>query len=74
VLDGAAEVLSRVVGLQLELSLVPLYGGQKLMPELAGRVTSLGFELWEISPAFIDPRSGRLLQVDATFFRAAQRT
>ena len=71
VLRGAVETLSRVVGVQLELSLVPLYAGQRLMPELMEEMTGRGFELWGISPAFADPRTGRMLQVDATFFRSA---
>jgi FkbM family methyltransferase len=70
VLDGAARTLERVRGLQLELSLVPLYAGQKLMPELISRVSALGFELWGADCAFADPSSGRTLQIDATFFRA----
>lgn len=70
VLQGATETLSRVVGVQLELSLVPLYAGQKLMPELLEQMTGRGFELWGISPTFAEPDTGRMLQVDATFFRA----
>jgi FkbM family methyltransferase len=69
VLDGATRTLERVAGLQLELSLVPLYAGQQLMPELMARVGASGFELWALSPAFVDPGSGRLLQLDAVFFR-----
>jgi FkbM family methyltransferase len=69
VLDGAARTLERAVGLQLELSIVPLYAGQKLMPELLSRVGALGFELWGASCAFADATSGRTLQIDATFFR-----
>lgn len=69
VLRGALETLKHVVGVQIELSLVPLYDGQMLMFELINWMTELGFELWGISPAFADPKSGRMLQVDATFFR-----
>lgn len=70
VLQGAAETLARVVGVQLELSLVPLYAGQKLMPALMEQMTERGFELWGISPTFAEPDTGRMLQVDATFFKA----
>ena len=69
VLRGATETLARVVGVQLELSLVPLYDGQKLMPELMEQVMRRGFQLWGISPTFADPQTGRMLQIDATFFR-----
>jgi FkbM family methyltransferase len=69
VLRGAKNTLARVAGVQLELSLVPLYDGQMLMPELVEQMTEAGFDLWGISPTFADPKSGRMLQVDATFFR-----
>jgi FkbM family methyltransferase len=69
VLQGAEKTLARVAGVQLELSLVPLYDSQMLMPELVEEMTRLGFDLWGISPTFADPKSGRMLQVDATFFR-----
>ena len=70
VLRGAAETLQRVAGVQLELSLIPLYEGQMLMPELIKWMTELGFDLWGISPTFADSKSGRMLQVDATFFKS----
>jgi FkbM family methyltransferase len=69
VLRGATETLPRVVGMQMELSLVPLYEGQVLMPGMLRKVAGLGFELWGLSPAFAAPETGRMLQVDATFFR-----
>jgi FkbM family methyltransferase len=69
VLQGAKQTLARVVGVQLELSLVPLYAGQALMPELIGYVQDLGFDLWGIAPTFAEANTGRMLQVDATFFR-----
>lgn len=69
VLDGASELLTKTRGLQLELSFVPLYEGQKLFDELVERLRKLGFTIWAIRPGFCDPHSGRMLQVDATFFR-----
>lgn len=69
VLQGAERTLETTVGLRLELSLVPLYEGQLLYDEMVPRLRALGFEVWHLSPAFIDSRDGRLLQVDGTFFR-----
>lgn len=71
VLIGAEKILSRVSGVQIELSLVPLYKDQMLMPELMAWMNSLGFDLWGISPTFANHETGRMLQVDATFFRSA---
>lgn len=69
VLDGATELLTLSKGLQLELSFLPLYEGQRLFDEMMGRLRALGFSIWAISPGFCDPISGRILQVDATLFR-----
>lgn len=69
VLAGAPQLLTRIVGVQLELTLVPLYEGQCLFDEMIALLKNLGFDLWAISPAFIEPSSSRVLQVDATFFK-----
>jgi FkbM family methyltransferase len=69
VLNGAPEVLSKVRGVQLELSFVPLYEGQQIFEPLTRRLLSLGFSIWAIWPGFCDPESGRMLQIDAVFFR-----
>jgi hypothetical protein len=41
-----------------------------LFEEMLGKVLELGFELHNLFPEFTDEKSGRLLQVDAVFFRA----
>ncbi|HEU0153892.1 MAG TPA: FkbM family methyltransferase [Arenimonas sp.] len=69
VLDGATALLDRARGVQLEVSLVPLYEGQATREALMSRMEAAGFSLWSIWPGFFDPTSGRLLQFDATFFR-----
>jgi len=69
VLDGAAETLKRANGVLIELSLVPLYKGQRLWRDLVTRMESEGFELWCLQQGFTDPRSGRMLQLDGLFFR-----
>lgn len=69
VLDGAATLLQQVKGVQLELSLVPLYEGQQLLHAFVERFVRAGFSIWSIEPGFCDPKTGRMLQVDVTFFR-----
>ena len=69
VLDGAEETLSKCQGVLCELSLVPLYEGQRLWLEVIERLNSMGFTLWTIQSGFIDSQNGRTLQVDAMFFR-----
>ena len=69
VLDGAVAILPKIHGILCELSLVPLYEGQRLWMGMIQRLESEGFMLWAIQKGFTDPRDGRTLQVDAIFFR-----
>jgi FkbM family methyltransferase len=69
VLKGASRLLSQVVGIRLEMPLIPLYDGDHLFDSMLRELTSAGFELWSLLPAFLDQKTGRLLQVDGTFFR-----
>jgi FkbM family methyltransferase len=69
VLLGAGTLLDRACGLQLELSLAPLYDGQILYRELIDWLGEKGFELWSVMPGFVQKSSGRMLQMDGVFFR-----
>lgn len=69
VLLGAEHLLERVVGLQLELSLVPLYAGQALYRDIIDWLAERDFSLWSVIPGFTDPASGRMLQMDGVFFK-----
>jgi len=69
VLEGASALLPRIKGLQLELSLVPLYEGQALSKEIIEQMEQLGFEIYAIYPGFSDMETGRMLQMDGVFFR-----
>jgi FkbM family methyltransferase len=69
VLQGAASLLPRIHGIQLELSLAPLYESQTLYMEMMHWLTAHGFALWNVIPGFTDPTSGRMLQMDGIFFR-----
>lgn len=69
VLDGARETLAQARGLQIELSLVPLYEGQALFDTLLERLRAAGFAPWGIQPGFYSDATGRMLQVDVVMFR-----
>ena len=69
VLEGATGVLDQIVGLQIELSLVPLYEGGPQFDDVVRWAHLHGFELMGIEPGFADPASGRLLQCDGIFYR-----
>lgn len=72
VLDGASGLFDggAVMGLQLEVSLVPLYDGAMTYREVLDRAENLGMTLMGLDPVFSDPKSGQLLQADAVFFVA----
>ena len=69
VLDGARDLLKTLVGVQLEMSLAPLYEGQADFVRLIDQMQQAGFDIWGLNPAFSNRETGRLLQADGTFFR-----
>ena len=69
VLAGAAQVLAQCRAVQLELSLVPLYESQALWEQLIAELRASGFELWTVLLGFVEPDTGRSLQIDAIFVR-----
>jgi FkbM family methyltransferase len=73
VLAGAAGVLDRIHGVEIELSVRPLYDGQRLLPELLAGLDAAGFDCVGLDPVFTDPDSGFLIQVDALFARREAR-
>ena len=74
VLAGAKSTVNdHCVGMQIELSFLPLYEGGMLIREALDLVYSLGFTLMGLLPCFTDPRDGRMLQADGVFFREDHR-
>ncbi len=69
VLDGAVATLPRITAVLIEMSLVPLYEGQHLWLEIIARLEAMGFKTWSLQPGFVDPSTGRTLQVDGMFCR-----
>jgi FkbM family methyltransferase len=69
VLKGATDLLPQTAGLQIELSLAPLYEGAPTFVEMMQYLQAAGFEPFGMVPVFRDIRTGRLLQVDGFFTR-----
>ena len=68
VLEGATETLGRIAGLQVELSLLPLYDGESSYLEILQMIHGLGFTPYMLTETnFLNLR--RQLQIDAVFFR-----
>ena len=68
-LRGAERSLPRLAGVQAELSLVPLYEGAPEWTEVVQHLQERGFHPERLEPAFEDPRTGEVLQIDAVFTR-----
>lgn len=69
VLDGGSDSLDNILGIQVEMSLVPLYEGESRLVELVSFLEDRGYQLMSLAPVIDDPSTGQLLQVDGLFFR-----
>ena len=69
VIDGAEQSLSKITGIQVEMSLQELYSREMLFSEMIHYLGERGFDLYSLENGFSDPESGRLLQVDGIFFK-----
>lgn len=70
VLEGATQILPLIKGIQLELSLVPLYQDQLLFAEMLELLPKMGYDLHALIPGFTDSETGRMLQMDGIFFKS----
>lgn len=68
VLAGSVESLRKIKGIQLEMSIVPLYKEEMLFSEMVMFLENNGFILHSLENGFSLPRTGQLLQVDGLFF------
>jgi len=71
VLTGAEATLPRIAALEVEVSLVELYRGQALFDEMLGFIRDAGFRTADVSPEFVHPQTGRMLQANVIVLRPA---
>jgi FkbM family methyltransferase len=69
IVASGGDAMARIIGFQLEMSLTPLYEGEKLLADMIKDMERRGFLLMSLEPGYSDPASGRLLQADGLFFR-----
>jgi hypothetical protein len=69
VLNGEENSLPFVDTVQIERSLIPLYGGASLFNEMYAFMGENGYTLVAIEHGFSDCSSGQLLQIDGIFHR-----
>ncbi|SDE03455.1 methyltransferase, FkbM family [Mucilaginibacter pineti] len=70
ILNGCRDIVDQLFGIQVELSVVQLYQGEPLFDEMFHKILALGFDLYVIEPGYKDPHTGKLLQLEAVFFRS----
>lgn len=71
VLRGAGATLDRVLALDVELSLTPLYQGGPLMDEVVAYLAERDYAPLRTEPAYVHPRTGETLQVNGLFVRGS---
>jgi len=69
VLLGCENRIKDIKGIQLEMSLISMYKGEKLFVDFLSFFANNGFELFQVIPGLTDPQSGRMLQLDGIFIR-----
>jgi FkbM family methyltransferase len=69
VLMGAEQTLKDASIVFIEMSLVELYKGEASFSEIVNILEKKGFEIFAITPAFMDNSNGRMLQVDGLFIK-----
>lgn len=69
VMGGACASLNRILGVQMELSLVPLYEGEALLGEMIGFMSERGYSLMSLEPGSVIKDKGQMIQVEGIFFR-----
>ncbi len=70
ILDGAEALIARLVGIQLEMSLVPLYEGAVDYRSMIERLAATGFEPHLILPGYFERKLARQLEIDGVFIQS----
>lgn len=69
IIKGAKNSLDKIIGFQLELSVIPLYKNELLLPDMIKLLNQMGYTLWSFEPGFMDKTTGQILQYDGIFFK-----
>ena len=73
VLDGAKASLDKILGVQLELSLLPLYDGEETYLSYLNDLHAWGFEPFMIWENYFSRTHGRQMQMDVAFMRPERK-
>ncbi len=69
VLKGANALIPKLIGMQLEMSLVPLYEGELDYHAMTERLAATGFQPHLILPGYFERKLARQLEIDGIFIQ-----
>ncbi|MGI9450164.1 MAG: FkbM family methyltransferase [Geminicoccaceae bacterium] len=72
VLEGASALVPKLIGIQLEMSLVPLYKGALDYRSMVEHMAAHGFELHLVLPGYFERKLARQLEIDGVFVKRLQ--
>ncbi len=67
ILIGASKVFKKIKGIMLEVSVVPIYKGERDFIEMIKFMKKKGFYIWAIERGFSNKNTGRVFQLDIIF-------
>ena len=67
VLAGAEQTFSKLIGIQIEMSLTPIYQDQPQLDEMIALLRTKGFVIWQIQRGICDFATGQELEADGIF-------
>ena len=70
VIKGASNSLKYIKGIQLEMSLNPLYEKALDFQDMYNFIKAEGFELYSIENGFYNAKTGQLNEIEGVFFRS----
>jgi FkbM family methyltransferase len=73
VLEGASGIMDRIHAIQLELSIVPVYLGERTYLDMIAAMDKLGFQPVLFIPGYFNQRSARLISMDGVFIRDREK-
>lgn len=69
ILLGSERSLPLIDSIQIEMSLVPLYAGERIFPDMFHVMKKYGYTLISLENGICDQDTGQLLQVDGIYHR-----
>jgi FkbM family methyltransferase len=69
IIEGCENSMERICGIELEMSMAPLYEGETLIGDMINFLSKKNYALISIEPVYRDVGTHELLQVDGIFVR-----